>query len=202
MSHQSATLSNIGITLDASTIGDGDKKLWEEYEVSKFIQRPSIKKFTPHCIFGQIKHHLLHMWKDEMRKVNDPWWESISSVEYFNKNQRKTVADSISDVFNKFMSAFCSRTTKKGEIPQLIFVERKPEPLGTEFKKATCGDTGIFIGIELQIGENDTSAPDREGLNTAAAVSTRLARLILKNGQVSSYILFLYYYIFNVDATH
>lgn len=40
-----------------------------------------------------------------------------------------------------------------GNLPNISFINRKPEPLGTEFKVVACGKTGILIHLELQRGK-------------------------------------------------
>ena len=50
------------------------------------------------------------------------------------------------------MSAYVPRTTKSGHLPNLLNVERKPEPLGTEFKIAMDALIGKSIWQETQEG--------------------------------------------------
>ena len=45
------------------------------------------------------------------------------------------------------------RTTKTGGLPNLSFVTRKPEPLGTEFKNIVDGMTGAMLWLEIQEGK-------------------------------------------------
>ena len=44
------------IMMAASTIGDGGKNIWEKCEVSKFMQRPSMRTFMPCLRFEQVKN--------------------------------------------------------------------------------------------------------------------------------------------------
>ena len=46
-----------------------------------------------------------------------------------------------------------NRTTKTGTLPNLSFVKRKPEPLGTEFKNLVDGISGHMLWLELQEGK-------------------------------------------------
>ena len=46
------------------------------------------------------------------------------------------------------------RTTKTGTLPNLSFVMRKPEPLGTEFKTIVDGLSGIMLWLEVQEGKD------------------------------------------------
>ena len=88
---------------------------------------------------------------------------------------------------------------KTGELPHLSLIDRKHEPLGTEFNNLAFEKTGIFIVIDLKRGENDISAPDQGVFNAMADVSTHIYRHNLNNRHVSSYILSLYL-SFHVDA--
>ena len=45
------------------------------------------------------------------------------------------------------------RTTKTGGLPNLSFVARKSEPLGTEFKNIVDGMTGAMLWLEIQEGK-------------------------------------------------
>ena len=71
-----------------------------------------------------------------------------------------------------------SKNYKTGGLLHLSFVDRKAEPLGTEFKNMECRKTYIFTGVELQRGVNDTAALDWEGLNAAADFSTLFQALL------------------------
>ena len=43
------------------------------------------------------------------------------------------------------MSAWRPRKDKTGGLPNISFILRKPEPLGTEFKSMACSLTGIYF---------------------------------------------------------
>ena len=57
-------------------------------------------------------------------------------------------------VLDESMSAFRPRTTKTGGLPNLTWMIRKPEPLGTEFKTVCCSITGVMIFMEIQRGKD------------------------------------------------
>ena len=52
------------------------------------------------------------------------------------------------------------RTTKTGGYPNISFIARKPEPLGTEFKVANDGVCGMLLWIETQEGKSRMSKKD------------------------------------------
>eukprot|EP00957_Ditylum_brightwellii_P035146 2665110-Ditylum_brightwellii.AAC.1 len=72
------------------------------------------------------------------------------------------------------MSACWPQTPATGGLPHLSFVERKPEPLGTEFKNSACGVIGMFLTMKLQRGKTDTCKPNNGNLGATAAASLYL----------------------------
>ena len=84
---------------------------------------------------------------------NGPWWEFVKAVEDFNDNQRKTVAALLQKTLDEVMSAWHTQTTQTGGLPNLSFIEQKPELLGIEFKSISCALMGIMLGLEIQRGK-------------------------------------------------
>ena len=58
------------------------------------------------------------------------------------------------------MSAFRPQTTKTGNLPHLSFIQRKPEPLGTELKVAMCTELQVMTFLSLCRGKNDETSTD------------------------------------------
>ena len=71
----------------------------------------------------------------------------------YTKNMTKVMYASSTAVLDESMSAFIPRTTKSGNLPNISFIKRKPEPLGTEFKVAMDGLTGKLLFLEIQEGK-------------------------------------------------
>ena len=67
------------------------------------------------------------------------------------------IAASFMNFGDESMSAICFRTTVKGNLPQLSYIFRNPEPLGAEFKIVACYVTGYLLFVEFQRG--------KEGMN-------------------------------------
>jgi hypothetical protein len=88
-----------------------------------------------------------------LREADDPWWMVRLFVNAYNATRKERVAASIMKLLDESMCAWRPRTTKKGGLPHISFIMRKPEPLGTEFKVVCCAVTGIFLGIEIQEGK-------------------------------------------------
>ena len=56
-------------------------------------------------------------------------------------------------ILDEIMSAFKPQITKRGDLPHLTFIKRKPEPLGTEMKAAADTATRITLYLEIQKGK-------------------------------------------------
>jgi hypothetical protein len=57
--------------------------------------------------------------------------EFSSAVEEFNQKWQDLVQPSTRMVEDESISAWCPRKTKTGGLPNISFIIRKPEPLGT-----------------------------------------------------------------------
>ena len=71
------------------------------------------------------------------------------------------------------MSAFRPRTTKTGGLPNLTYLARKPEPLGTEFKTVCCGVSGLMVHMEIQRGKDGMKEARYNRSHGATAGCTR-----------------------------
>ena len=84
------------------------------------------------------------------------------------------------------MSAFKPRTTATGNLPHLSNIQRKPEPLGTEFKATMCATTNVLLFLEIQKGK----LPMRQAKYTdelrliTAATTMRLCETALRRRNV------------------
>ena len=90
--------------------------------------------------------------EDETKKETDAWWRTRKLMNNYTKNMTEVIYSSNTAVLDESMSAFIPRTTKSGNLPNLSFIKRKPEPLGTEFKVAMDGLTGKSLSLETQEG--------------------------------------------------
>ncbi len=85
---------------------------------------------------------------------DDPWWRISSFIDEFNESRYRHVAASRWKIMDELMSAFKPRSDTGG-LPNLTFIIRKPEPLGTEMKCVACPETGIMLGLEIQWGKTE-----------------------------------------------
>jgi hypothetical protein len=63
-----------------------------------------------------------------------------------------TITSSLWDILDESMSSYRPRTTATGSLPNISFIFRKPEPLGTEFKCAACPIIDTMKCLEIQRG--------------------------------------------------
>jgi len=94
--------------------------------------------------FEDIKRFVPWQCADLRNFETDPWSMFRPGVRAFNANRRAHVTASNIKVADESMSAFQPRTTKTGQLPNLSFVQRKPKPLGTEFKTVADSTSGSF----------------------------------------------------------
>ena len=116
------------------------------------------------------------MWVDYTRKSSDPWYRISSAVDDFNQIRRERVQCSRILSVDESMSAWRPRTTVTGGLPNLSFVARKPEPLGTEFKNSACPVLGVMRHIEIQRGKDGMR--HQEHNTTMGATSECTIRLL------------------------
>ena len=53
------------------------------------------------------------------------------------------------------MSAFVPKTTPTANLPHLSKIDRKPKPIGMEFKCVADGLTGMMLHLEIARGEKE-----------------------------------------------
>ncbi len=143
----------IGIIIFSGAVGKGGNNLFEKEQDRQkegiFRMSPNID-LTPHMpmrCFKDIKTFLPYAFVDFEKRSpalpnHDPWYMLSKLIDEFNKNRTKTVAASVIKLLEESMSAWHPRKSKTGGLPNISFILRKPEPLGTEFKSMGCSETG------------------------------------------------------------
>ena len=64
-------------------------------------------------------------------------------------------------------------TTKLGGLPNISYIMRKPQPLGTEFKNIVCGMSGLMLWLEIQEGKDRMRRKEFIRLRATAACVMR-----------------------------
>jgi hypothetical protein len=110
----------------------------------------------PHWRFEQFSKCVPVIWEDKSKQETDEWLRFISALDEFNERRKTVVTASAKKVADESMAALRPRTTKRGGLPHLSFIMRKPEPFGTEFKNTCCGRTGVMMALEVQRSKKNT----------------------------------------------
>ena len=61
-------------------------------------------------------------------------------------------------ILHNFSYYFTHRTTKRNVYPNISFIQRKPKPLGTEFKNFVCAVLRANCHMEIQEGKDRMKA--------------------------------------------
>jgi hypothetical protein len=133
-----------------------------EKGIHLFNTEDIVESFLPPPSFSTyMKFHRLKLWKQFIVKVNEdgarkrggnPWWQFVNAIDGFNDVRLNKTTTSLWDILDDSMSSYCPRTTTTGSLPNISFIFRKPEPLGTEFKCAACPLIGTMKCLEIQRG--------------------------------------------------
>jgi hypothetical protein len=113
--------------------------------VPSFDPRP----FMSEKRFAQWKSAVAWCYADDTLKDEDPWWQIIGLINSWNANRSRTLYSSSVTVLDESMSAFRPQTTATGNLPHLSFIQRKPEPLGTELKVTMCTELMMMKHLYL-----------------------------------------------------
>jgi len=144
----------LGIIIISGAVGKGGKSLFEKdsdrlkdgiYRLSPVID---LSPYMSMRWFEDIKSYFPQAFADfdkaNPREANhDPWYKFSKFIAAFNYNRAKMIVASVIKLLDESMSAWCPRKDKTGGLPNIPFILRKPEPLGTEFKSIACSVTGI-----------------------------------------------------------
>jgi hypothetical protein len=119
--------------------------------------------------------------------AQDPWYPIIDHVNGYNTNRTLRIAASKEKTVDETMSPFMPQTTKRGGLPHLSFVKRKPKPLGSEFKTVACAKTGVMLHLEIQRGKEPMKhCKFVNELAATAACTLRLGLATKHCGQLSN----------------
>lgn len=108
--------------------------------------------------FRQWKNAVSWIYADETLKDEDPWWRIINAINCWNSNRSRTICAGTTTVLDETISAFRPQTTATGNLPHLSYIQRKPEPLGTELKVSMCSELQVLKHLYLCRKKNDKSS--------------------------------------------
>ena len=152
----------IGLLIVAAAHGIGGEKLWEKASHrDHFTMTEPINygvgglEVMAEYRFNEIRAWFPYAFQDSQAKEEgDPWFMIRGLVNAYNYVRSLWVAASIVKILDESMSAWRPRTTKTGGLPHISWIQRKPEPLGTEFKTVACSKTGMMLHLEIQEGKD------------------------------------------------
>ena len=151
------------ILIGAACFCEKGVHLWDDYDADQnsfasISTPPNLSKYMRAHRFKEFRKLLPKIMEDEsLLAAQDPWWKFAGYVDKFNKVQVDKITFGLWDLADETMSAFCPRTTKTGGLPNISYIFRKLEPLGTEFKDTTCGVIqGAIKHLEIQRGKMPT----------------------------------------------
>ena len=153
------------IVIGAADCSDRGEQLWggdkskgqsdEDFEKywNSISPRPDFTELMKLYRFKQFRQFFPMIWESDHHAGKDPWWKFQSAIDNFNYICKTLLLPSEILCVDESMSAFRLQTTKTGNLPNISFVARKPENLGTEFKTCSCPVTGILSFLEIQRGK-------------------------------------------------
>jgi hypothetical protein len=187
----------IGIVIVAGALGKGGNLLWEKESdrnkegVRRFTPVLDMTKHMPFRRFEDIRCSFAFAFSDTTRsdpnstERYDPWYMLSKWISEFNSNRVEMVCASYIKVHDETMCAWKPRKNKTGGLPNISFIFRKPEPLGTEFKSACCPTTGIMLFLEIQRGKTEMRkwSAKFDDIGATASCTVRAAEYIANTGQ-------------------
>jgi hypothetical protein len=103
----------------------------EDEDVWHFISAsPHFEEYMAFSRFKDFRRFFPAIYCDESKKDTDPWYHFSGAIDEFNliRNTKFTCSPWI--CADEMMCSWRPRTTALGSLPNILFIVRKPEPLG------------------------------------------------------------------------
>ena len=161
----------------------GRDELWSDPPKDEYGAGVNFSTLMSRADFEAIKKAAPWALANEADQNSDLWWMCRRGVFEYNRNRACTIQPGDAFLGDESMSAWSPTASATGGLPHLSYVERKPEPLGTEFKNICSELLGVLLFMEIQEGKDPMRAimkakhnmnPNRQGDNGQAAVAIRL----------------------------
>ena len=178
----------IGILLLAGVQATGGcESLYTGKGTQGIVPKVKAAEYMSFTRFKLIKQYWIKQFEldiDDEQKEKNKWWRMGYLIHGFNENRNRTVAASRVLTLDESMSAFRPQTSKTGNLPNISFILRKPEDLGTELKAvASTSCNGPILHLEVQEGKENMKTKsyfDSYGVSTACTL--RMAKQTKNNG--------------------
>jgi hypothetical protein len=102
--------------------------------------------------FTTIREMVMYSKADMSVCQVDPWAMFRQMVSDFNDNMAAKLQARMTQTLDESMSSYQPRKDKRGGLPNIYFILRKPKPLGIEFKTICDADTRVMMWVEVQEG--------------------------------------------------
>ena len=174
-------LRGIAVMIGSVCFSASGNQLWKKpsQDSEDFITvepKAEFYKWMSGFRFKEFRQFLPSIYEDPTKKDTDPWWRFIGGVEQFNMNCLKYIVSSNRLAMDELMMAWRPRKTKTGGLPNITFILRKPEPLGTEYKCSTCSSCNVMLYMEIQRGKEEMKKQKyNRDLGATAGCTLRLA---------------------------
>ena len=168
----------LGMIIGAVQFTQRGRCLWRQPDYRGIRGHPDYGKYMAESRFEMFKKVAHYFFADLSVRSSDPWWPIRGGVDGFNANRMRTIRRSRALCTDEAMSAFQPRSSKLGGLPHLSFVQRKPRPLGTEFKCVADGLSGVMLWLEIQEGKKameKNALVKSHGANAACALRIALS---------------------------
>jgi hypothetical protein len=97
-------------------------------------EAPDFERFMKIYRFTLIRQMVMYSKADMSASQVDPWAMFRQIMSDFNENMATALQAGITRTLDEAMSSYKPRNDKRGGLPIISFILRKPKPLGTDFK--------------------------------------------------------------------
>jgi hypothetical protein len=174
----------VGLMIGAVLTGViGVEALFSPSEEGLFMPSINFSEYMTLKRFKQVKRYISEAFANRDLLAENAWAMFDDAVSWYNENRKQNIIRSPEIIGDESMSQFAPQTTKKGGLPNISYIQRKPRPLGTEFKDTCDALTSMMLHLEIQKGEEaqqemefagDVDKHGR-GVGVLAATGLRLA---------------------------
>ena len=161
--------------------------MYKNKQTKGIVDRKGAAEYMNQTRFKFIKTHWVEQFEldlTENQKQANKWWRMGYLIQGFNENRSRSVAASRVLTMDESMSAFRPQTEKTGNLPNISYIMRKPEDLGTELKGvASTSCNGPMLHLEVQEGKE----PMKKKIfcstyGTTCSCTLRMAQATQNNG--------------------
>ena len=183
-----------GLCLLGTLSDEAGVELWTKGSIG-MLRRPDFGQYMSLSRFKEIKRVRVFINTNLQLIATDPWAMIDEGIKKFNFKRAELITHGPELKEDESMSASQPRTSKTGlgrdvgairvpHMPHLSYVQRKPKPLGSEFKNVADAQSGCMLFLELQKGKHPMMAlPYSQDLGATVAVQLRMVKEMQLNAK-------------------